>query len=97
MASAAGQSALSTEVLAAQELWYGGYPSKVLGVFITLSSQLIGYGIAGLLREVLVYPTKMLWPINLPVTTLLESLHKDKVAAKQRIGLFYIVFVVVFA
>ncbi|THZ33460.1 OPT superfamily oligopeptide transporter [Aureobasidium pullulans] len=96
MASAAGQSALSTEVLAAQELWYGGYPSKVLGVFITLSSQLIGYGIAGLLREVLVYPTKMLWPINLPVTTLLESLHKDKVAAKQRIKLFYIVFIVVF-
>ncbi|KAI4843230.1 OPT superfamily oligopeptide transporter, partial [Aureobasidium sp. EXF-8845] len=96
MASAAGQSALATEVLAAQELWYGGYPSKVLGVFITLSSQLIGYGIAGLLREVLVYPTKMLWPINLPVTTLLESLHKDKVVAKQKIKVFYIIFVVIF-
>ncbi|KAI4765438.1 OPT superfamily oligopeptide transporter [Aureobasidium sp. EXF-3400] len=96
MASAAGQSALATEVLAAQELWYGGYPSKVLGVFITLSSQLIGYGIAGLLREVLVYPTRMLWPINLPVTTLLESLHKDKVVAKQKIKVFYILFIVVF-
>jgi hypothetical protein len=96
MASAAGQSALSTEVLAAQELWYGGYPSKVLGVFITLSSQLIGYGIAGLLREVLVFPTKMLWPINLPVTTLLESLHKDKLEAKKRLRIFYIVFIVIF-
>lgn len=96
MASAAGQSALSTEVLAAQELWYGGYPSKAGGVFVTLSSQLIGYGIAGLLREVLVYPTRMLWPINLPVTTLLESLHKDKVVAKQKIRIFYIIFAVIF-
>ncbi|KAG9691583.1 OPT superfamily oligopeptide transporter, partial [Aureobasidium melanogenum] len=96
MASAAGQSALSTEVLAAQELWYGGYPSKAGGVFVTLSSQLIGYGIAGLLREVLVHPTKMLWPINLPVTTLLESLHKDKVVAKQKIRIFYIIFAVIF-
>lgn len=96
MASAAGQSALATEVLAAQELFYGGYPSKVLGVFITLSSQLIGYGIAGLLRDVLVYPTKLLWPINLPVTSLLESLHKDKTAAKQRLRIFYIIFIVLF-
>jgi hypothetical protein len=66
MASAAGQSALATEVLAAQELWYGGYPSKAAGIFITLSSQLLGYGLAGLLREVLVFPTKMLWPVRKP-------------------------------
>ncbi|KAG9516606.1 OPT superfamily oligopeptide transporter, partial [Aureobasidium melanogenum] len=96
MASAAGQSALATEVLAAQELWYGGYPSKAAGIFITLSSQLLGYGLAGLLREVLVFPTKMLWPINLPVTTLLESLHKDKAVAKQKIKIFYIIFAVTF-
>ncbi|KAI5251481.1 OPT superfamily oligopeptide transporter [Aureobasidium subglaciale] len=96
MASAAGQAALSTEVLAAQELWYGGYPSKTLGVFITLSSQLIGYGIAGLLREVLVYPTRMLWPSNLPVSTLLESLHKDKIGARQKMKFFYIMFIAIF-
>ncbi|KAH0360275.1 OPT superfamily oligopeptide transporter, partial [Aureobasidium melanogenum] len=96
MASAAGQSALATEVLAAQELWYGGYPSKAAGVFMVLSSQLVGYGIAGLLREVLVFPTKLLWPINLPVTTLLENLHKDKAAAKQKIKIFYIIFAVIF-
>ncbi|KAI5271550.1 OPT superfamily oligopeptide transporter [Aureobasidium subglaciale] len=96
MASAAGQAALSTEVLAAQELWYGGYPSRTLGVFIILSSQLIGYGIAGLLREVLVYPTRMLWPSNLPVSTLLESLHKDKLGARQKMKFFYIMFIVIF-
>lgn len=92
MASAASQSALATEALAAQDLFYGGYPSKVAGVFIVISSQLIGYGIAGLLRDVLVYPTHMLWPMNLPVTSLLESLHRDKTEAKARLRIFYIIF-----
>jgi hypothetical protein len=94
MASAASQSALATEALAAQDLFYGGYPSKVAGVFIVITSQLIGYGLAGLLREVLVYPTHMLWPMNLPVTSLLESLHRDPNETKARLRLFYIIFFV---
>ncbi|KAI9833358.1 MAG: hypothetical protein M1819_003753 [Sarea resinae] len=96
MASAGSQSALSTEALAAQQLFYGGYPSHAAGIFITLSSQLIGYGIAGLLREVLVYPTKMLWPMNLPITSLLETLHRDKVETKKSLKFFYIVFFTLF-
>jgi len=96
MASAASQSALATEALAAQDLFYGGYPSKAAGVFIVITSQLIGYGIAGLLREVLVYPTHMLWPMNLPVTSLIESLHRDRAEAKARLRLFYIIFGIMF-
>jgi OPT oligopeptide transporter protein len=92
MASAASQSALATEALAAQELFYGGYPNKAAGIFIVISSQLIGFGLAGLLRDILVYPTHMLWPMNLPITSLLESLHKDKAVAKARLKIFYIVF-----
>lgn len=92
MASAASQSALATEALAAQELFYGGYPNKAAGIFIVITSQLIGFGLAGLLREVLVYPTHMLWPMNLPITSLLESLHGDKAIAKQRLRIFYIIF-----
>lgn len=96
MASAAAQAATSTEALAAQELFYGGYPSRAAGIFITLSSQLIGFGIAGLLRDVLVYPTKMLWPQNLPVATLLENLHRDKSETKRRLRVFYCVFAFMF-
>ncbi|RFU31628.1 hypothetical protein B7463_g4723, partial [Scytalidium lignicola] len=94
MASAASQSALATEALAAQDLFYGGYPNKAAGIFIVITSQLIGFGLAGLLREVLVYPTHMLWPMNLPITSLLESLHGDKTIAKQRLKIFYIIFFV---
>lgn len=96
MSSAASQSALSTQALAAQQLYYGGYPTAVGGIFITLSTQLIGFGIMGLLRAVLIYPTKMLWPMNIPVTSLLESLHRDKTETKQRLKLFYIVFFALF-
>lgn len=96
MASAAAQAATSTEALAAQELFYGGYPSKAAGIFITLSSQLIGFGIAGLLRDVMVYPTNMLWPSNLPVATLLENLHKDKQESKRKLRIFYWVFAFMF-
>jgi hypothetical protein len=64
--------------------------------FIVITSQLIGYGLAGLLREVLVYPTHILWPMNLPVTSLLESLHKDRVETKARLKIFYIIFGIMF-
>lgn len=63
MASSAAMSALATEALSAQELFYGGYPSKAAGIFIVLSSQLLGFGVAGLLRDVIVHPVKMLWPM----------------------------------
>ncbi|KAL1979303.1 hypothetical protein VTN96DRAFT_6223 [Rasamsonia emersonii] len=96
MASAASQSALATEALAVQQLYYGGYPSHAAGVFITLSSQLIGYGIAGLLRDIIVRPTKMLWPMTLPISSLLESLHKNKQQSKARLKVFYIVFFILF-
>ncbi len=38
MASAASVSALSTQVLAAQKLYYGGYPNHGAAVFVTMSS-----------------------------------------------------------
>ncbi|WPG98249.1 Hypothetical protein R9X50_00103700 [Acrodontium crateriforme] len=96
MASAASQSALSTEALAAQQLYYGGYPSKAAGIFITLSSQLLGFGVAGLLRSIIVHPTKMIWPITLPVSTLLETIHRDRAETKHRMRVWYIVFFALF-
>ena len=96
MASAASQAAASTEVLAAQELFYGGYPSRAAGVFVTVSSQILGFGVAGLLRDVLVYPTRMIWPINLPPATLLETLHRDKSETRRRLKVFGIVFACIF-
>lgn len=96
MASASATAAVATEILAAQDLYYGSTPEPAAAVFLVISSQLLGYGIAGLLRSVLVQPTKLLWPINIPVNTLLETLHRDKAETKVRLKVFYIVFGVMF-
>ncbi|KOS23184.1 Sexual differentiation process protein isp4 [Escovopsis weberi] len=96
MASAASVSALSTEALAVQKLWYGGYPNHVAGIFITLSSQIIGFGVAGMMRDVLLFPTKMLYPANLPITTVMETLHKPKAETKKRFNVFWYIFVAIF-
>jgi hypothetical protein len=58
MASAAATNAVSTEILAAQKMYYGMDPSPAAAIFLVISSQLLGMGIAGLLRPVLVQPIK---------------------------------------
>ena len=96
MASSSATAAVSTEILAAQKLYYGETPSPGAAIFLVMSSQLLGMSIAGLMRPVLVRPVKMLWPINLPINSLLETLHRDKKETSQRLKIFWIVFTVMF-
>lgn len=63
---------------AAQKLYYPNQPGKVVSIFLIFSSQLLGYGFAGLLRKTLVYPKAMLFPGSLPISTLFQTLHRDK-------------------
>lgn len=45
---------------------------------LVLATQLIGFGLAGLARPFLVWPASMIWPSNLVVCTLLNTLHADE-------------------
>lgn len=96
MASAASVSATSTLAIAAQRMYYGGYPNKGASIFITIASQLIGYGMAGMMRGTLLWPTKMLYPANLPITTVLETLHREKDGNRKRMKVFWILFGIMF-
>jgi hypothetical protein len=96
MGSAAANAPLAIDVLATQRLYYNIKISAGVGIFLIFSSQCLGYGIAGLLRRTLVYPTKMLWPINLPMNSLLEALHGEKRQVKKKLRVFYIGFLVLF-
>ncbi|KAG6371064.1 OPT oligopeptide transporter protein-domain-containing protein [Boletus reticuloceps] len=51
MASAAANSALATDVLAVQRLYYNINPNATTSIFLLFSSQLLGYGIGGILRR----------------------------------------------
>jgi hypothetical protein len=95
-----GASAATPEammVLAVQKLYYNINPSKVVGIFLILSTQILGYGIAGLLRHTLVYPVKMIFPINLPIASIMETLHRDSsTIVKKKMRIFYIAFSILF-
>ncbi|SRR6266702_151684 len=51
MAGAAANSALGTEVLAVQRLFYNITPNGAASIFLLFASQLLGYGIGGLMRR----------------------------------------------
>ncbi len=95
MSSSASGAAYATEVLAAQKLFFGVVPNAVVAVLLLFSSQLLGYGMAGVLRKSLVYPTYMLWPSVLPLSTLVETLHRDRGEMKKRFNFFWIIFGIV--
>jgi OPT family oligopeptide transporter len=95
MSSSASSAAYATEVLATQKLYYNIVPNAVVAILLLLSSQLLGYGMAGVLRKSLVYPTKMLWPSILPLSSLIETLHRDKSEMRKKFNFFWIIFGVV--
>ncbi|KAG2041638.1 OPT oligopeptide transporter protein-domain-containing protein [Suillus americanus] len=96
MCSAAANSALATEVLAVQRLYYNITPNAGSSIFLLLSSQLLGYGIGGLMRGILLYPSKMLYPGVLPLLSMFDAFYRDGIEARRRLKVFYFVFTAIF-
>ncbi len=49
----------------------------IIGILFVVTSQTLGYGIAGIMRKFLVWPAAMVWPTNLVNCTLFRTLHDD--------------------
>ncbi|EJD37993.1 OPT superfamily oligopeptide transporter [Auricularia subglabra TFB-10046 SS5] len=96
MSSAAATSALGTETLAVQRLFYNITPNPAASIFLLFSSQLIGYGIAGIMRPILLYPTKMLYPGVLPLISMFDAFYRDVAHSGKKLKVFYIVFFAIF-
>ncbi|KAG9224893.1 hypothetical protein PTI98_009892 [Pleurotus ostreatus] len=96
MSSAAANSALGTEVLAVQRLFYNVTPNPASSIFLLFASQLLGYGIGGLFRSVLLYPSKMLYPTVIPLVSMFDALYRDAQGATKKLRLFWIAFGVIF-
>lgn len=75
MASASAVSALGIQVISVERLYYNNELSAAVSIFLLLSSQYLGYGIAGLMRRTMLYPKVMPWPANIPINSMLENLH----------------------
>ncbi|BGP50986.1 hypothetical protein JCM10450v2_006912 [Rhodotorula kratochvilovae] len=98
MSSTATSSAEAISVFAADELYYGITPNYGVAIFTLMGSQLLGYGIAGLLRSFTVFPTYIVYPNLVPTVNLFDALHRDKDAKAQqkRLKFFWIVFIAIF-
>ncbi|KAI9364147.1 OPT family small oligopeptide transporter [Pilaira anomala] len=90
--SAANTSAYATHILAAQNLYYSNAPGPAGSIFLLLATQMVGYGIAGQLRNFLVYPINMIWPTSLPTVSLLRTLNGSQEESKWRTRFFFMVF-----
>ncbi|KZO97758.1 OPT superfamily oligopeptide transporter [Calocera viscosa TUFC12733] len=97
MASAAANSALGTEVLAVQRLYYDQTPNAGSSIFLLFCSQLMGYGMAGVMRSILLYPTRMLYPGVLPLISMFDAFYgTNKHEIRPKLKLFYIAFFAIF-
>ena len=76
MANVSLGTAYATDIILAQVTFFKQDFGILFQLLLVITSQSLGYGIAGLLRKVLVYPAAMIWPINVVSATLLHSMHE---------------------
>ncbi|PCH45026.1 OPT oligopeptide transporter [Wolfiporia cocos MD-104 SS10] len=96
MASTASTVAVAMEIIAALNLFYDIRLNGAVAIFQIFASQMIGYGIAGVLRSLLVYPTYAFYPTYISVVNLLQSLHFGGALNYKRRKYFWIVFAAIF-
>ncbi|ORX62722.1 OPT family small oligopeptide transporter [Hesseltinella vesiculosa] len=77
MANAAATSFDAIDIIVVQRIYYNQDWGFGGGLLLVLTTSLIGFGFAGILRRFLVRPASMVWPINLVNATLFHTLHKE--------------------
>ncbi|KAJ6508507.1 OPT oligopeptide transporter [Mycena sanguinolenta] len=96
MSGTASNVAVGMEIIAALDLFYDLKLNAAVAIFQIFATQMVGYGIAGILRTFLVYPTYAFYPNYISVVNLLQSLHwRGALNAKKR-RFFWIVFAAIF-
>jgi len=98
MSATASDSALAISIIAAQSLYYNITPNAAVGIFTLIGSQMIGYGLAGIMRSFLVYPTFAVYPHIVPTVQLFDALHRGQgfLLQRKRLKIFWIVFISIF-
>ncbi|CAG8704121.1 2547_t:CDS:10, partial [Acaulospora morrowiae] len=95
-AGAGGFSAYGTDIIAIQELFYDQHAGFLIGMSLLMSTQMIGYGLAGFLRKYLVRPANMLWPSNLVFSSLFSTLHGSISDTSDKLKFFTVAFISMF-
>ncbi|KAI4601885.1 hypothetical protein KJ359_010751 [Pestalotiopsis sp. 9143b] len=76
MASVSFSVAYATDIILAQLVFYKQNFGVTWQLLLTISTQSLGYGIAGMMRKFLVYPASMIWPGNLVSVVLMNAMYE---------------------
>ncbi|KAI4303564.1 hypothetical protein MLD38_039175 [Melastoma candidum] len=80
--SIGGGDAYSIGAITVMKAYYKQNLSFICGLLIVLTTQILGYGWAGMLRKYLVDPVEMWWPANLAQVSLFRALHEKEPNSK---------------
>ncbi|KAH8672106.1 small oligopeptide transporter-like protein [Tricladium varicosporioides] len=78
MAGVSFSAAYATDIILAQIAFYKQDFGILFQLMLTISTQSVGYGIAGIMRKFLVYPAAMIWPGNLVSVTLMNAMYETE-------------------
>lgn len=70
--------AFATDVIVEQTKFYNQEAPIVYQLLLTISTQILGYGFAGITRCFLVRPSGMIWPGTLMSAAMFSTLHKQE-------------------
>lgn len=70
--------AFATDVIVEQTQFYNQPASITYQLLLTISTQILGYGFAGMARRFLVRPSGMIWPGTLMSAAMFSTLHKQE-------------------
>lgn len=94
MANVAAGAPYAINAVVVAEMDYGKSLSYWFSVILVMATQMTGFGLAGLCRRVLVWPASMVWPQNLVVCTILNTLHAEEDEGRGGISRYrYFVYV----
>ncbi|KAI5020077.1 hypothetical protein ZWY2020_044965 [Hordeum vulgare] len=77
-ANAGAGSVFAINLVTAVRVFYGKPISFLVSLLVVLTSQVVGFGWAGIFRRYLVEPAAMWWPSNLVQVSLFRALHEKE-------------------
>ncbi|KAH8881835.1 Tetrapeptide transporter, OPT1/isp4 [Thozetella sp. PMI_491] len=75
MAAAGTTISYSISILIAQQIFYGQMWGWGFQILLIMSTQAMGFGLAGVMRRFLIWPAAMVWPATLITCSVMDSLH----------------------
>ncbi|OJJ78095.1 hypothetical protein ASPBRDRAFT_114757 [Aspergillus brasiliensis CBS 101740] len=91
-ATSASNASASSQVFAAQNLFYNMPFSAVTVIFATISIGLFGYGLCGIMRPIAVWHVEAVYWSTLPTVKTLQGLHWQQVKNSKPLRYFWYAF-----